>query len=158
MKFSTKKDIEAPLDYVWAAMTDFEAWERAAMRRGADVTRTDSKRSPAAGMGWAAKFRYRGKDRTAEIQLTKMEAPAALCFAGQSAAISAEANVELMEMSAKRTRIHVTMEVTPRSLGARLFLQSLRLARARVDRKYETRIAQLALDIEQRYRQSQRRV
>ncbi len=153
MKFSTKKDIEAPLEFVWAAMTDFEAWERSAMRRGADVTRTDTLRAPGAGMGWAAKFRYRGKERKAEIQLKRMEPSSILAFAGQSAAISAEADIELMEMAAKRTRLHVTMEVTPRSLGARLFLQSLRLARARVDRKFETRVAQLALDIEQRYRQ-----
>ena len=37
-------------------------------------------------------------------------------------------------------------------LGARLFLQSLRLARARVDRSFDQRVAHMAHDIEQRFR------
>ena len=41
MRFTTKQDIEAPLDFVYRTMTDFEGWERAAMRRGAEVERTD---------------------------------------------------------------------------------------------------------------------
>ena len=42
MRFTTKQDIEAPLDFVYNTMIDFEAWERSAMRRGAEVERTDT--------------------------------------------------------------------------------------------------------------------
>ena len=42
MKLASKKDVEAPIAQVWAALTDFETWERAAMRRGVEVARTDS--------------------------------------------------------------------------------------------------------------------
>lgn len=157
MKFSTKKDIEAPIDQVWNALADFEGWERAAMRRGAEVSRTDTLRSPGLGMGWLGRFLYRGKERQVTVKLTELAAKAVLGFNGQSNAIEADCRVELMEMSAKRTRLHVTMEVKPRSLGARLFLQSLRLARAKVDRKFETRVSQLADDLEARFRHAPRR-
>lgn len=157
MKFVTKKDIEAPIDLVWAALSDFEGWERAAMRRGAEVARTDSLRSPGVGMAWQGRFLYRGKERKTDVKLTEMVTKSALGFTGQSSAIEADARVELIEMSIKRTRLHVTMEVKPRSLGARLFLQSLRLARAKVDRKFETRVAQLAEDLETRFRHAPRK-
>ena len=40
MKLSTRDDIEAPLSFVFDSFADTESWERAAMRRGAEVTRT----------------------------------------------------------------------------------------------------------------------
>jgi hypothetical protein len=40
----------------------------------------------------------------------------------------------------------------PNTLAARLFIQSLRLARAKLSRRFELRVAQLAADIEDRYR------
>ncbi|GLS85501.1 hypothetical protein GCM10010873_04740 [Cypionkella aquatica] len=152
MRFSTKQDIEAPIADVFRILSDFETWERAAMRRGAEVSRTDKLRHVAAGMRWAARFSYRSKPRNMELELMQIEAPTLLRFAGTSQAIEGLASVELMELGGKRTRMHVVLEVSARSLTARLFLQSLRLARARIDRKFDQRAAQLAGDIEARYR------
>jgi len=42
MKFSTREDVEAPVDYVFGQISDFGAFERQALRRGADVRRLDS--------------------------------------------------------------------------------------------------------------------
>lgn len=156
MKFSTKQDIEAPLVFVHQTLTDFDMWERAAMRRGAEIGRTDTLRQPGPGMAWTAKFSYRGKDRSIAVTLTEWDAPVHLAFAGHANTIEAQARIELLEMSAKRTRLLVTMDVTPNTLGARLFLQSLRLARARVDRSFDQRVAQIAGDIEQRFRGQRR--
>lgn len=153
MKLTTRQDIEAPLAQVWATLTDFEAWERAAMRRGADMGRTDNLRSLAPGMTWSARFLYRGKERNIIIALTKAEAPHRLAFKAGSAAFDADLQIELMEMAAKRTRMHVATDVHPQTLGARLFLQSLRLARTRVEARFQNRIAVLARDIETRARQ-----
>lgn len=150
MKLTSKKDIEGSIDKVWAAMSDFEAWERAAMRRGAEVSRTDTLPRPAVGMAWLTRFIYRGKERKVEVKLTEMSPRTLLGFDAKSSVVEAETRIELIEMSAKRTRIHVSMEVKPRSLGARLFMQSLRLARTKVDRKFDSRIDKLAKEMEQR--------
>ena len=157
MKLTTKKDIDAPIARVWAAIADHEAWERSAMRRGVDVIRTDNLRNAGPGMGWTAAFAYRGKPRKVDVKLTEMVEPGQLGFEMASKAIDVATRVELIEMSANRTRLHVTTDVKPRSLGARLFLQSLRLARAKVDRKYDVRIGQLAVDLEQRAREARTR-
>lgn len=150
MKLATKKDVEAPIAQVWAALSDHEAWERSAMRRGVEVERTDKLAKPGPGMSWASKFAFRGRDRKATMQVTEMAGPGLLGFVLTSDAVEVTSKVELIEMSAKRTRMHLTSEVKPRSLGARLFLQSLRLARAKVDRKFDTRVGQMAQELETR--------
>lgn len=157
MKLATKKDIEGPVAQVWQVMSDFEGWERAVMRRGVEVTRTDALRTPGVGMTWLARFRYRSKDRKVEVKLIEMQAPGHLGFSAVSAALGVEASVELIEMSAKRTRMHLVSEVKPRSLGARLFLQSLRLVRGKVERNFNAKVGQFAADIEQRVRSANAR-
>jgi hypothetical protein len=153
MKFSAKQDVEAPIAFVFAYLTDFDTWERSALRRGAEVARTDQMRSPGAGMSWKAAFAYRGTMRKLDIQLVKMVAPNTLQIAAKSPAIEVDTGLNLTEMSARRCRLHATLDVTPRNLAARLFMQSLRLARARMDRKFALRIAQVVAEIETAYRE-----
>lgn len=152
MKFATKQDVEAPIAFVFRALADFESWERAAMRRGAEVARTDKLRQPGAGMSWRAHFPFRGKSRQLDARLLTLISPSKLGFSAQSLAIEADATFDLVEMSARRTRLHLSLDTTPRNLTARLFIQSLRLARARIDRKFAFRVAQLVAEIEEKYR------
>lgn len=152
MKFSTKQDIEAPLAFVYQALIDIEHWERAAMRRGADVSRTDQQAAVTAGMSWQARFEHRGKKRDIAINMTDLTPFEHLGFSGISDTVGFEASLDLLELSARRTRLHVTIEVKPRTLGARLFIQSMRLARTRIDRNFDQRIVAFVAQIEQRQR------
>jgi len=152
MRFSSKQDVEAPMEPIFQILTDFETWETAAMRRGIEVERKDTLIQPGAGMRWAAKFSYRGKARAMELELTQLDPTQSLRFAAVSQALEGVISMELIAQSPKRSRLHVVVDITPRSLTARLFLQSLRLAHAKLDRKFDQRIAMLAGDIELRYR------
>lgn len=152
MKFKTKEDIEAPLAFVYSALGDFEYWERAAMRRGADVNRTDKLRTAAAGMGWKIDFQYGGKPRNLDVRLLTLEPDQQLSFEAEGAPAMGNVLIEMSEMGPKRTRVAVFLDLKPKTLTARMFIQSLRLAKARVNRKYQLRIAQMAADIEDRYR------
>jgi carbon monoxide dehydrogenase subunit G len=156
MRFSSKQDVEAPMEPIFQVLTDFATWETAAMRRGVEVERKDKLLQPGAGMRWATKFAYRGKAREMEVELTQLDPPQSLRFAAVSQALEGVISMELIEQSPQRTRLHVVVDITPRSLTARLFLQSLRLARAKLDRKFDQRIAMLAGDIELRYRSLRR--
>ena len=156
MRFSSKQDIEAAADPVFQILSDFETWETAALRRGVEIERKDKLQQPAVGMRWAAKFAYRGKPRDMEIALTQFDPAQMLRFAIVSQALEGVVSIDLIEQSPRRTRLHVVVDITPRSLTARLFLQSLRLARAKLDRKFDQRIAMLAGDIELRYRSLRR--
>lgn len=154
MRFASKQDIEAPIEAVFKILTDFEAWERAVMRRGVEIERKDKLQQTGAGMRWGAHFSYRSKPREMDVELTQINTPTLLRFAAVSQALEGVVSVELLELGAKRTRLHSTIDITPRSLTARLFLQSLRLARTKLDRKFDQRIAMLAADIELRTRRA----
>ena len=152
MKLIGRKDVEAPAAYVTAALTDFESWERFAMRRGIEVNRTDRLAQPGPGMAWLVNFTFRGRAREAGIQVVQMGPGNHLTMRGQSVNIEGECHIEVIEMAAQRCRLHVTLDTSPRTLGARLFLQSLRLAKSRVDRRFDGRIEALAKELESRYR------
>jgi hypothetical protein len=155
MKLNTREDIEAPLDFVYAALSDFEAWERAGLRRGADVTRTDKTGAAAPGASWLVVFTYRGKLRKLAIRLTEMVPSARLAFTAQSPVVEGGMEIDLVALSAKRTRVTIGTEVRARTLAARLVLQSLKLAKGKVKKRYDTRIGQMCNEIENRYRTPQ---
>lgn len=152
MRLNAKEDIEAPIDFVYAALSDFEGWERMAMRRGTEVERTDTYRTERPGMGWNVKFPYRGKSRVVDIKLLEIEANQNLTFMGTSAPAEGRVTIDLAEMGPRRTRVIIIAEIKPRTIAARVFIQSLRLAKAQIRRKFEIRVAQVAAEIEDRHR------
>jgi carbon monoxide dehydrogenase subunit G len=151
MKLSGRTDIGAPVAFVFGALSDFEGWERSAMRRGADVHRTDKLRTPGAGMTWQARFAWRGRERQLQIRLLKLEPTQQISVGFDGPAVEGVLNIELVELSAKRTRMMMQVEIKPRTLPARLFIQSMKLARGRTMKKYEARLQSIARDIELRF-------
>ena len=155
MKLSTREDIEAPLAFVFDTFADTESWERAALRRGAEVTRTDRLQGFGPGMAWSLGFSWRGKARRVSVKLVSVDAPNGLVFQGFGTSVDATISLDFVELSARRTRITVGAEIKPRNLAARVFLQSLKLARGKVEQKYAARIGALCNEVEERYRRAQ---
>lgn len=150
MKFSTREDIEAPVEKVHAVLSDVDSWERNAMRRGVELRRIDTLTALAPGMGWQIAFTYRGRRREAEVTVAEVVAQEKIVFAGRAVPIDGFLSLDLMEMGPGRTRLIVGLEVRPRTLAARLFIQSLRLAKRQVDRRFAKRVAAICADIENR--------
>ena len=151
MKFSSQEDIEAPIEFVFAAATDFASFEKQALRRGAEVQRTDNLTVLGPGMAWKAAFPFRGKKRDAEGKLVRCDAPNSLGFISDVAGLHGDLDIELVALSQRRTRVSVEIELTPNSLSARLLLQSLRLAKANLSRRFKKRVANFSMDVEERY-------
>jgi hypothetical protein len=154
MKFSAKEDLEAPIEQVFALVSDFAALERAALRRGAEVQRTDSLRKPGVGMSWTAAFMARGRQRKLEIVTTVFEPPHSMVFDSVAQGLHSEMRVELVALSPGRTRLNVDLELKPKSISARLLVQSLKLGRANLSKKFHLRMADYARDLEERARRS----
>lgn len=152
MKFSTKEDIEAPIDHVFNEVSDFQAFERAALRRGAEVQRVDSLQAPGPGMSWRAQFKFRGRKREASIEVTQYDRPNALTCAFETGLLHGTLEVDLVALSRNRTRLSVVAELSPRNLTARLLMQSIKLARSSVDKKFRFRIAHFAKELEERHK------
>ena len=152
MKLTVKYDMEAPATFVFGQLCDFEGWERAAMRRGADVMRTDMLRDAGPGATWAASFRYRGKLREVTVRLDSLSPLTAMAVTGISRLADGVMKIGVLDLSATRTRLDIRLEIKPKTLAARIYVQSLRLARARVERSFAQRVAQFAAEIEDRHR------
>lgn len=151
MKFSTREDIEAPVDYVFAQVSDFAAFERRAMRQGADVARRED--GPIAqGAIWDISFQFRGRDRRVLAELTQIDVPTLLSIDSASDGLNAVTEVELIALSQTRTRVLVSFDLRAKTLTARLLLQSLKLAKTKMTKRFNARVLDYAEDIEDRYR------
>ncbi|MGJ8621291.1 MAG: SRPBCC family protein [Yoonia sp.] len=151
MKFSTRQDIEAPIDYVFSQISDFGAFERRGMRQGAKVTRTPD--GPVTrGTQWDITFRFRGRDRAVRSTLIALEAPQMMQIDSALDGMDAILTIELIALSQTRTRILVGFDLRAKSLTARVMLQSLKLAKSKLTKRFDTRVQGYAEDIEDRYR------
>ena len=150
MKFSSREDINAPIETVFSALCDFEGFERQAMRRGADVQRVDALTEPGIGMCWKADFTMRGRRRHLDLQLIRFDVPNEMGFSAKSPGIDGAFTVELMALSRSRTRMSVALELSPRNLSARLLVQSLKLAKTTLTKRFKLRVADYAKGLEDR--------
>lgn len=151
MRLTTRKDIEAPLEAVWKILSDFDHWERAAMRRGVEVDRG----APATATGdvplsWTAFLVWRERRRRVELAVAEQVPPQRLVVNAGGDTVEGTMTADLMDMGPQRTRITVSLEMRPLSLAARLFLQSMKLVRGRLQEKLDSRVAAFAADVESR--------
>ena len=148
MKFSTKEDIEAPIVDTFALFSDFDQFERSALRRGAEVRRTDSLKRHGTGMAWASAFKFRGKNRKIEAELSGYEPCDGYEVELQSNDVTAYATLELMSLSKSRTRASFAIELKPKSLSGRLMVQTMRRGKSRLEKRFRKRAVDFALTIE----------
>ena len=151
MKFSTKEDIDAPIDAVFDMLCEFDQFERAAMGRGAEVQRVDQLAEPGAGMQWEAAFDMRGKRRALQVEMDRFERPTEMKLETRSQGLTGDMSFDLVALSRSRTRIMVALDLKPQNLSARLLVQSLKLAKNALTKKFKKRVGDYAKDMEERY-------
>ena len=156
MKLSTRQEVGAPIGFVFDMLCDFESWERSALRRGASLERTDSLLVPEPGMGWEVQFEFHGKPRSGQVRLHEIDAPQKLRFTGAGSSFEGSLDIDLLELGPRLTRVAVVSEARPRTISARIVLQSAKLGKAKLTERYEQRIARFAAEIEDRYRRGER--
>lgn len=153
MKFSTREDVEAPADFVFEQISDFQSYERQALRRGADVRRLDNGEYKV-GSAWDVAFTYRGKDRKVRAKVEERSAPSKLRVSTTSQGLEGETVVEVVALSPMRTRIAASIDVRPKTLSARLFLHSLKLAKTNLTNRFKRRVSDFGEELEARYQKS----
>ena len=151
MQFSTKEDIEAPIDEVFAMLADFESYERSAIRRGIEVQRADESCPAGAGMAWTARFLLRGKPRDLKLDLVQFDRPTAMRFEAASQGLDGTMTLDLLSLSQRRTRLSVVLELKPKTLPARLLVQSFKLAKANLTKRFKLKVATFAKTMEDRF-------
>jgi hypothetical protein len=151
MRFSSKEDIDAPIDRVFAMLAEFEAYERSAIRRGIEVRRVDDRVAPADGLQWDVKFQMRGKTRDMQLKMARFDPPNAMHVHTDTLGLDGMFTIELLALSPRRTRMAVVLNLSPKTLSARLLVQSLKLAKSNLSRRFKLKVADYAKGMEERH-------
>lgn len=146
MKLSTREDIAAPpIEAVFAELSDFDGFERAALRRGgAEVMRTDDDGVVGVGMAWRAQFPFRNRERVADLQLVEFDRPNGMKVFSKISGVEAEIAIDLVALSRSRTRMAMSVDMRPKSIPARLMIQSMKLAKGSLTKRFQKRVADYA--------------
>lgn len=154
MKLSTREDIEAPIAYVYGRVSDFAGFERRALRQGIQVKRR-SDTAPEVGTIWDIAFDFRGRNRKVQAELTTLEVDQAIVVESQSDGLIAYTEIELIALSATRTRLIASFDLKAKTLTARLLLQSLKLAKTKLTKRFKARVLDYAETVEDDFRRGQ---
>ncbi|WP_376874628.1 SRPBCC family protein [Albirhodobacter sp. R86504] len=144
MQFSSQQDILAPIERAFDILSDFNQIETIARGRKIDVKRLDNLTQAGVGLSWDISFKMRGKRRELIVDLVEFTRPDTLAFSGVSSSFEIEANVVLTEVTPMKTRMKIVTSIAPRSLGARLMIQSAKLGKTSLNKKYDKRIKAFA--------------
>ena len=152
MEFTTREDIEAPIEFVFDQVTDFASFERSIMRRGGDVERISGGDSAVIGTKWRVKFLLRGAERVVNAEVVAVDVPNAITIDVTSKSADASLQVDLVALSPARTRLNVNAKAAGKSIPAKLLFQSVKFARSKNKSKFNALVTTFAEDVEARYR------
>ena len=141
MKFSTRFDSDQPSAELFGIISDFSRSERSLRARGAQVRRIDPAQDPGTGLGWTIDFNWRGQARKVRLDVTRFDRPSHITLDGHSDQFDLSINMTVVALSRVKSRLLFETEIRPRTMRARLLLQTAKLGKSQLDRKYDQRIA-----------------
>lgn len=143
MKFATQEEINAPVAHVFAQVSDADALENGLRKRGGKIARSP-RDGIQAGTTWDARVSFRGKSRVVTMVLEEITENECMVFRGGSAGMDLSGVVTTVALSPTVTRLSMEIEAKPKTLAARLLIQSAKLARGKISEKFKERVGGFA--------------
>ena len=148
MKLSSREDIEAPIETVYKTVTDFDRFERQLLRRGVDITCGEKTPTTEVGAKWKARFVWRGRTHDVDAEMITIDPASGFSIESRSGGIVCMGVIDLVALSTKRTRLFASIDLRPTTLSSRLFIQSMKLAKGTLNKKFKTGVADFAARIQ----------
>lgn len=148
MKLSTREDISAPVATVFEAVTDFERFRRHLLSKGFQVNGLPQQGLPVQGSTWHSKYQWRGRGYDIESRLVSFENDQGFAIESQGKGVVCLTVVDLIELAKQRTRLSVSLKLKPTTLASRLLIQSVRIAKPRLNKKLKSRVSNFAAEFE----------
>lgn len=152
MDFSLSKEINAPVAFVFQAVTEFEQFEAAAIGRGVKVQRRSAPSDTAPGPIWDIQFAFHGKALDLTLEVTEQTAPDLLAASIVAKSFKGRATCQLTECAPEQTRMTLRFLFEGQTLSGRLFLKALDVTKPAMEQKIATRMADFAQKTEIDYR------
>jgi len=151
MEFSAEHDIRAPIDFVYAQITDFAALETYIMSAGAFVERTDELDEFGPGLRSRLEGNLRGKQRVIDSELKELTEKEALAYELRSKDLTTQMLIDVISLDRTTTRLSCRIQPEAHSISARLILQSARLAQRTLEKRLTKRLSTYGGSLEDRY-------
>ena len=146
MKISARRDIDAPPEAVFAALTDFARFEAQARSNGIEVTRLGA--GGPSDAAWRIVAGIRGIRRRIEARVVAFDVPRQLALRAEGEGLSALIDAEIVARAPDRSTLLIRADLTATTLKGRLLLQSLKLARGALTERLDRLLARLARAVE----------
>lgn len=145
MRVETTTTIPAAPEAVFDKLTDMGWISSLLSARNVVLTQTAGD-GVAAGSAWTANFTARGAARTITVDVSRCDAPSALTASGEGGAIKAQVEITLSP-EGNGTSAHFALEAEGKTLQGRLLVQSAKLARGRIEKRFAKGVDKLAAQI-----------
>ncbi len=152
MKFKAAEDVDAPIDFVSQRMCDFSQFEADVKGRGAELTRVGNWTEPSVGSRWRGSVQVRGKVRKIEAEVAELEPKDHALIDIAVGGMEAKYLMSFISLSPEVTRVAAELDLKPKTLTARLILQTMKLARGRVLQRMTANLARQGNQIEAEWR------
>lgn len=137
MRFSTRIDTDLPAKRLFEVVGNFKVLERMLIGRGATVARIKPSNETEIGMGWNIDFDWQGKAWRLRLDVTEFDHPEQIKISGHSEALDLMVVATVMALSRVKSRMIVETKVRPRNMRALLILQTAKLGKGQLNRRYQ---------------------
>lgn len=154
MRLKSTHVINAPKDYVFDRISDFDSFERYIHEQGGTAERTDDVAGIQVGMSWHISGTFRKKNRKVDMTLDHYYPSDKMKYAVETENMNASIFFELSEIAPGQTEMSLFIDPEARNISARLILQSVKLAKKTIEKRITTRVQNFGDQIEADYRTS----
>mgnify|MGYP002152317409 FL=1 len=142
---------------VWERFIDFSGFEEETRGRGVTLTRVGNWTETAENVEWRGVVTIHGKARPIASRVAQLVAQKLCVIESRIGGMECHYEMNFVPLSTEVTRVALVMDLSAKTLTARLLLQTLKLARSRVLQRLQGLIARQGNEVEAAYRHSQRR-
>lgn len=137
MKFSTRLDADVPAQVFYDHVCDFGRAQRLLSRSNVVMRRLSPAEASGVGICWYIDFRWQRRDRRLRLDVTDYDRPERLSLRGGSDQFQIAIDMVVVALARNRSRLLFDFNVKPLNMRARLLIQTARLGRARLQRRFD---------------------
>jgi len=154
MELSYNCTINVPQAFAFTRATDFEKFELEGFGNLGRFEPVSEIRAPEIGARWRTSSEFQGRPRRFSLELFELEPNQKLVLGNKSEKYDIEAHFGFDEISAEETGFSFRLDAKAQSITARLILQTIQLARGRIEKSMQTDFENMARRMETAYAES----
>ncbi|MCF6274107.1 MAG: hypothetical protein L3J37_13165 [Rhodobacteraceae bacterium] len=152
MELSYKSTINVPHKFAFERATNFEKFEIEGFGKLAPFEPVSDIRAPEIGARWKTSSEFQGRPRRFSLQLFQLEPSQKMVLGNKSEKYDVEAHFDFEDIAPEETGFSFLLVAKAQSITARLILQTIQLARGRIESSMKADFETMAQKMEAAYR------